>query len=74
MKHGLAGDLPVAQQGADAREIAPAIFGDARLQRAIGDQPGKHGEIGAEAFLGLRREIVEGLNAGVLVLGEVAKI
>src|SRR5205807_4752319 len=74
VENRLAGNPPVAQQRAGAGDIAPAMLGNARGERAVRDQPGQEREIRAEAVLGLRSEIVEGLDSGVLVLGKVAKI
>ena len=69
MKHGR-WDLPVAAR-ADPGQLMPAVrqrgFG------AVGISP-QGWRIGAEAFLRLRGERMEGLNAGVLVLGEAAEI
>jgi len=74
VKNRLAGDLPVAQKRPDPREVAPVVLDHPRLQRTVGDQPGEQGKIGAEALLGLRGEVMKGLDAGVLVLGEIAEI
>src|SRR5207253_7193985 len=73
MENRFAGDPPLAQQRTDTRKIAPAMLGDDRPQRIVRGQPGEQCQIGAEAVLGLRGEIMEGLDAGVLVLAELAE-
>ena len=55
-------------------EIAPAVLDERGFKRAVGDSEASKARSGAEALLGLRGEIVEGLDAGVRVLGEVAEI
>ena len=49
----------------------PIVLGHPRLQRTVGDQSREQCEVGAEALLRLRGEVMEGLDAGVLVLGEI---
>lgn len=74
MKHGLSGDLPAAQERADPVDVAPVIFADHRPQRAVRDQRGEQRQIEREAVLGLAGEVMECLDAGVLVLAENPEI
>src|SRR4051794_14673563 len=74
VKHGFAADLPPAQQRADPVDVAPIIFADNRPQRAVRDQRGEKPQIGREAVLAFAGEIMESLNARVLVFAEQAEI
>src|SRR3712207_6138866 len=74
VKHGFPTDLPATQHRADPVDVAPVIFADDRKQRAVRDQQGKQRQIGREAVLALAGEIMERLDARVLVLAKYAKV
>ena len=58
----------------DPRQFVPIVFDNTRLQRAIGDERRKQGEIGAKALGGLAGKVMEALDAGILVIEEVTEV